>query len=243
MNIIILAAGERATEDSERIYPIWLGEVDGELVVERKVRALSKLQDPQFIFAFRAADIDAYYLRDIVGQMAGSPVVVSVKNETAGAACTALLCCDAVDMDDELIIASATDQLDVDYLPLVEEFKTRGADAGVLTFPSLHPRYSYVRAGADGWVTECAEKRPISRSANAGFYWFAKASDFFESLKQMIFKDAHVQGKFYICPALNEMILKQRKVLSIPLRPEQYHPLKSADQLNVYGLATEKEVQ
>lgn len=240
MNILILAAGERATEEGERVYPIWLGEVEGELVIERHIKALSSLGEPRFVFAFQEVDIDAYYLYDIVRQMAPLTVVVPVKRSTAGAACTALLCSDEVDMDDELIVASATDLIDVDYLQLVKEFRGRRADAGVLTFPSLHPRYSYVRVEAEGWVTECAEKRPISRSANAGFYWFAKAADFFDSLQRMIIKDAHVQGKFYICPALNEMILRQKKVLAIPLNAEQYHPLKSDDQLITYGMNADK---
>ena len=37
-------------------------------------------------------------------------------------------------------------------------------DAGVITFESVHPRWSYVRLDSENRVTETAEKRPISNS-------------------------------------------------------------------------------
>lgn len=132
-----------------------------------------------------------------------------------------------IQMDEELIVASATDQIDVDFGQVIDGFRRKNADAGVLTFPSLHPRYSYVRVDPDGWVVESSEKRPISRSASTGLYWFKKASNFFDAAKEMIIKDAHVQDRFYICPSLNELVLTHKKIAVLPLSAEQYHPIKS----------------
>ncbi|GJD64273.1 glycosyltransferase family 2 protein [Methylobacterium frigidaeris] len=227
MNILILAAGDYAAEQTERRFPIWMSEVDGVLVLERQIRALRKVGDARFIFAFRQADADAFFLADIVEQVAPGSKVITIRRETGGAACTALLAADAVDMDDELIVASATDQIDVDIADCIVRFRSRRADAGVLTFPSLHPRYSYVRIDAEGWVVESAEKRPISRAASAGLYWFARSQDFFDAASEMILKDAHVHGRFYICPALNELVLRHKRIDAIGIEQEQYHPLKS----------------
>ncbi len=233
MNILILAAGAPPI-DGAPPYPTWLAEVEGELILERQVRTLMALDPMLIVFVFRREDIASYYLVDIVGQLAPNATVVEVGRQTAGAACTALLASGSIDMDDELIIASATDQIDADYGAIVQSFREKRADAGVLTFPSLHPRYSYVRVDGGNVVLESSEKRPISRMASTGLYWFAQASSFFEAAKEMILKDAHVQGQFYICPALNEMILKQKKILAHMLSVDQYHPLKTDKQVGSF---------
>ena len=140
-----------------------------------------------------------------------------------------------------MIVANATDHIHVDLEEVVRGFRERGADAGILTFHSLHPSYSYVRIDPEGFVVESAEKRPISRNANAGFYWFARAADFFDAIQDMIVKDAHVQSRFYICPALNQMILKQKKIAALELAQDQYCPLKSQRQVNALEYADDRE--
>jgi bifunctional N-acetylglucosamine-1-phosphate-uridyltransferase/glucosamine-1-phosphate-acetyltransferase GlmU-like protein len=232
MNILILAAGKEPSESAASSYPLWLSEIDGELLIERQVQNLSALDKAHFVFMFRQADVQAYFLNDIVSQMVPDGVVLGINHETAGAACTALLAAGAIDMEDELLVVSASDHLDVDIGELVYRFRREGADAGLLTFKSLHPRYSFVRVERGGWVVETAEKRPISRLASAGAYWFRRADDFFDAVREMILKDDHVQGSFYICPALNQMILQHKKVLAVEISQQQYHPLKSDRQIS-----------
>jgi dTDP-glucose pyrophosphorylase len=239
VNVLVLAAGPPPA-DSKDAYPVWLGEVGDSLVLERQARQLAFSPKTHFVFAFRQQDIETYHLSDIVEQIAAGSSVVTIKRPTQGAACTALLTINEVELENELIIVSATDQIDVDYAAAVESFRARGADAGVMTFESLHPRYSYVRLGNDGWVIEVAEKRPISRTANAGFYWFKRAADFFECAQEMILKDVQVQERFFIAPTLNEMILKQKKIATFPLEANQYHPVKAASQVEAYEHALEK---
>jgi ADP-glucose pyrophosphorylase len=168
--------------------------------------------------------------------------VVALRRQTQGAPCTALLTIGEIDPDRELMVASATDHIEVDYGEVVESFRKRGADAGVMTFESLHPRYSYVRLGTDGWVVEAAEKRPISRIANAGFYWFRHAGTFFKALQEMILKDVQVQDRFFISPCLNELILEQKKIATYPLQSHQYHPVKAISQVEAYEHALERRV-
>jgi hypothetical protein len=235
MNILILAAGGDPTPpNGGAAYPIWLSEIDGRLLLEHQVRALQLEGGSKFIFAFRKTDIDAQHVDDIARQIAPDAAIVEVRRPTAGAACTALLAISHINLDDELIIVSATDHIDVDYDAVVAGFRTRGADAGILTFDSLHPRYSFVTTDGDGWVLEAAEKRPISRQANAGFYWYARARDFIESVQRMILKDANLGGVFYISPSLNEMVLLNKRIAATTIDPHLYHPLK--DQRQVLSL-------
>jgi len=237
MNVLILAAGEPVDPHAANPYPIWLSEMDDGLVLERQVRALSFDRRARFVFCFRRSDVERYHLKDIVTLMAPGCGVVEIRRETRGAACTAMLAVGQVDAEDELIVASATDHIEVDFGGAVAGFRKAGADAGVMTFESLHPRYSFVRTDAQGWVTEAAEKRPISRNASAGVYWFRRAGDFFAALQQMILKDAQVQDRFFLAPALNELILEQKKIATFPLAANQYHPLKAISQVEAYEQA------
>jgi hypothetical protein len=129
---------------------------------------------------------------------------------------------------------SANELVDIDMEELINSFRTRHLDAGTVTFPSIHPRYSYVRLGNDGFVKEAAEKNPISNHATAGLYWYARGKDFVAAVKDMIRKDAHVDDIFYICPAFNEMVLNQAKIGIQAIDPKKYHPLKTERQLQYF---------
>ena len=235
MNVLILAAGHLlGSADGVKVEPIWLSEIDGQLLIERQVRSLDFGGEARFIFAFRADEIAEHHVADIARQIAEKAEVVSINGVTAGAACTAMLALDYLSLDDELVVVSATDHIDVDYQRVVQAFRESKADAGIVTFEALHPRYSFVRTSNDGWVVEAAEKRPISRQANAGFYWYAKASRFKQSVERMILKDAHINGVFYISPSLNELVLDGGRVACWPIAADAYHPLKDQRQFSLF---------
>jgi len=234
MNILILAAGDTRNGDA-KAYPIWLEEVEGCLLLERQAQALRTKEDAHFIYAFRSEDIANFHVDEIVNQIVPNVSVVEMRRATSGAACTALLAVDLVDMEAELIVTSATDFSDVDYDSVLSGFRDAGADVGVLSFESLHPRYSYLRLKGGRWVEEAAEKRPISRHANAGFYWYARAADFFSSLQAMIAKDVQTDGVFYISPSLNELVLQGRRIMAWKLGPEEYRPLKDQQHVNSFN--------
>ncbi len=230
MNILILAAGETHPPSVSNPYPTWLSEIDGKILLEHQIRSLLSNHGDVLVLAFRHADIRNWHVDDIARQIFPRADILSIKGNTAGAACTALLTIGKIDLERELIVASATDHIDMDVSETLATFRAAGADAGVVTFDSLHPRYAFFKKDADGFVTEAAEKRPISRSASAGFYWYRKARDFFESIQSMVLKDAHVDGVFYISPALNELVLTGKRIASVNIPPDAYHPLKDQRQ-------------
>ena len=85
-------------------------------------------------------------------------------------------------------------------------------DGGMVTFDSTHPMYSFVKTGEDGFVTECAEKKPISRHATAGVYYFRRGKDFVKGAKKMIKKKITTNGQYFICPVYNELIAQGMKI-------------------------------
>ena len=227
MNILILAAGGVSTYE----YPMCLIEFDGLPLMQRTAGLCQPLSPARIIFAFREEEVLKYHLGSIVELLVPGAVVLHVQVETRGAACTALLASGMVDNDEELLILNGNELLDENFFAIVQGFKTRGLDVGAVTFTSVHPRYSYVRLDANGFVIEAQEKKPISRNAIAGFFWFQNGRDFVRATKNMIRKDAHVNDIFYICPVFNELVLEQKKIGIHPIDGKNFHPLKNTHQI------------
>jgi hypothetical protein len=230
MQVLILGAGEPIGEAGA--IPLWLAEQHGQLLIERLVRRCQPLG--QLVFAARRADIRRYHLDNVVARAAADAKIIAVAGQTQGAACTALLCVDHIEPDAPLVIVNGNEVLDANFQAIVDEFEARGLDAGVVTFPSIHPFYSYVRLDENDLVIEAAEKDPISNHAVVGFYWFRKGSDFLEAVMDMIRKDARVDNKFYVSLVLNELVLRDKKVGCKAVDASRYHPLKSARHLMRY---------
>ncbi len=240
MNFLILAAGAAPVDTHDGSYPLCLAELDGTPMIERIIAACHALPGARVIVALRDEDTRLYHLDHVVRLIDPDAVIVRVREATGGAACTALLAAPHVDGDDELVILNGNELIEVPFAPVIDDFRGRGLDAGVITFPSIHPRYSYVRLDDRERVIEAAEKRPISRMATAGFYWFARGADFVTAAKDMIRKNAAVNGLFYICPALNQLVLRQRAIGVHPIEARLYHPFKTERQLLQYAAAGEE---
>lgn len=230
MKILILAAGP-ADAAGDDVYPALLAEEQGMLLVERTIERCQAIADAQLIFAVRDEDIRRHHLDKVIQLIAkDAAVVVPVSGTTSGAACTALLAIEHIATNDELLILNGNEIVDVDFAAVTRTFRDVGWDGGVVTFPSVHPRYSYVRKDADGLVQQAAEKEPISRHATAGFYWYRHGADFVGAAQTMIRKGDTVGGLYYICPAFNQMVLRQARIGTFPIQAGQYRPVKSRRQ-------------
>lgn len=232
MNILILGAGVAPIESSDGGYPLLLAEIDGTPLIERVIDAVKMLHNGKIIVALRKSDMTRFHLGNVVNILHPDAHVISVNDGVKGAACTALLASPFLDTDSELLILNANQLVEVDLASVVQSFRNRQLDAGLITFTSVHPRYSYVRVDANGEVTEAAEKRPISKFASAGVYWFADGGRFMSAVKAMIRKDANLDGSFYVTPALNELILDQARIGVHSIENSKYRPIKSERQLH-----------
>ena len=232
MSMTILFLGAGAGPDSTE-PPVLIAEHGGGLLIERFVDACAGL-DARLVFAVSASDIRRFHIDDIIRLAAPGARVVPIAGQTLGAACTALFCIEEIEPEGELLLLNSNEILDADYAEPVRDFRARKLDAGIVIFPSLHPRYSYVRLDEDGFIEETAEKRPISRNAMAGFAWFRRGADFIAAARDMIAKDAHVDGRFYISLVFNELVLRQRRMRAYAIDAKQYRPLKSRRQIDLY---------
>ena len=138
--------------------------------------------------------------------------IVEVDQLTEGAACTVLLAKEHINNDAPLFMANSDQFVEWNSNEFMYKMNENNADGGIVTFKATHPKWSYAKVGEDGYVTEVAEKNPISNNATVGFYYWKNGSDFVKFAEQMIEKDVRVNNEFYVCPVFNEAIGDGRKI-------------------------------
>lgn len=237
MNILVpMAGGSEQFAEAGFSFPKNLVEIDGLPLVERVLGRLEPLVDDgaRLTCLVRESEDARFHTADVIRLLYPGATVVAVPELESGAACTALLAIGVLDRDEPLLIANGDQLVHEDLGPIVADFERRELDGGVVVFDAVHPRWSYVKTDADGFVIEAAEKRPISRLATAGTYWYRRAGDFLDAVMEMIRKDAHVDGRFFICPAFNEMVLRGARIGVHEIPRDHYRSLGTPQGVHLY---------
>ena len=233
INVLLPAMGD-STFFKDYFFPKLMLEVRGLTVLERVISNFASLENKHFIFVLSEKECNEFHI-DQSARIITEPDsdIIVLKNQTKGALCTCLIAADYINNDDPLIIANFDQIIDVNYNLVVNEFEEKKFAGGVITFPSIHPRWSYVRKEGEN-VIEVAEKRPLSKNAIAGFYYYSHGRDFICSAESAILKKNNCSGKYYISSSLNEMILKNKKIGTFEVDKEQYHSFYSPEKIREY---------
>lgn len=232
MNVILPIAGGNNTNGSDYIKS--LQEIERKTVIQHSLDALNDVEAEHFIVIIKREDVTRYHLDNIVKLLRPDAEIVVAEGETMGAACTCMLAVDKIDIDKPLLITGSDELRTVSTQNIIEDFQRRDLDGGVAIFDDIHPRWSYVKLDENDFVVEAAEKRPISRNAVAGLYYFKRSGDFFEAAQKMILKNANVGGKFYVCPTYNELILQGKQLGVYRMKKEQYYKLSHETGMEAY---------
>jgi dTDP-glucose pyrophosphorylase len=216
MKVLVLMSGpDDAFRQAGYSFPKNLIEICGVSLAQRVVEGLRSLgcKPEDVIFTIRREEDVRSHTGSVLELLVPGARIVHVNERNKGAACSALLTIEHVSPEEELVVTNGDIILqNIELASVIEGFKKHKADGGAIVFEDVHPRWSYLRLDDNGEVVEAAEKRPISKLATAGFYYYRQGGDFFRSVMKMIRKDMHIDGRFYICPAFNEMILDQKVI-------------------------------
>lgn len=233
INILIPSMG-KSLFFKDSYFPKPMIEIADKTMLENIVDNYSGIKEKHFIFLFDHKDCAQFHLDDSAKILTDSEAdIILLENQTAGALCTCLMAIEYVNNDEPLIIANCDQIISVDYNNVITKFESEGDSAGVITFDSVHSRWSYAKI-IEGKVIEVAEKRPLSKHAIAGFYYFRHGHDFVEAAKQVILKDNHLDGKYYISSSLNEIILKGENVGYYEITRKEYHSFYSPQKIQDY---------
>jgi NDP-sugar pyrophosphorylase family protein len=232
INVLLPAMGTSAFF-KDAYFPKPLTEIAGKTMVEMVIDNYNNLEPKNYIFVFSDDDCKKFHLDASVKILSPASQVIRLSNQTAGALCTCLMAIEYVNDDTPLIIANSDQIIDVDYKEVIKHFDDLNADAGVITFPNIHPRWSYAKKVGDE-VVEVAEKRPLSKNAIAGFYYFKKGNNFIQAAKNALMKQNNLDGKYYISASINELILMGKKVGYYDIKKEQYKSFYSPAKIKEY---------
>jgi NDP-sugar pyrophosphorylase family protein len=215
-------------------YPKPLIEVNGVPMIQLVIEKTAAISVPcEFIFIIKEEDAIKYHLDNTLRLLAPECDVIKLKKNTRGGLCSVLMAIDHIKPGDSLIILNGDQVIDEDFNKILNFWKENAADAGVVTFKSVHPRWSYARI-ENNLVMQTAEKNPITNHAIAGYYYFAEAAAFLACAFQTIKNDVQLEGNYYTSPVLNEYVLKNKKVLNYKIETAQYHSFYSPQMLNEF---------
>lgn len=212
MRILILMAGEdKYVAEHGKDYPKYLLEMGEKTLIQHVLESLSPLNG-DITFIVRKEDNEKFFLGNTLRILSPESNVISVSGETKGAVCTALFAIDDINNENELLVLNGIQLINYDLHEIIQNFRDRKLDGGILTFNSVHPKWSYVRLNEEQFVVQTSEKRPISNMATAGCYYYKSGVEFIDACFSVIRKDTNHNGSYYISSTYNEMILKQKKI-------------------------------
>jgi NDP-sugar pyrophosphorylase family protein len=242
INILIPMGGKSKFFNShEYVYPRSLIEIYGKTMIQRIIENYAGFDNKHFIFVTNQVDCETYHIDSILELLTDSNCdIVELSGPTKGAACSALMAIELINNETPLIIANGDQVIEAPLADIEKTFQSERLDAAIISFESIHPKWSYVRTDKFNRVIEAAEKKPLSKKAIAGFYYFRKGKDFVSAAMQSIAKDSHVNDIFYIAPVLNELILSGKQIGYHAIDATLYHSFYSPAKITEYENWLEK---
>jgi HAD superfamily hydrolase (TIGR01509 family) len=205
LNVLIPMAGAGSRfQSAGYTFPKPLIDVEGNTMIQVVVDNLNI--DATFIYVVQKEHREKYNLDTLLNLITPNCKIVEVDGLTEGAACTTLLAKEFIDNDEPLVMANSDQFLEWDSNEFMYKMIEQKVDGGILTFTATHPKWSFAKIDEYGYVTEVAEKNPISDIATVGVYYWAKGSDYVKYAEQMISKNIRTNNEFYVCPVFNEAI-------------------------------------
>jgi len=211
LNVLIPMAGAGSRfEKAGYTFPKPLIDVNGEPMI--KVVSENLNIDANFIYIVQKSHREKYNLDTLLNLITPNCKIVEVDGITEGAACTTLLAKEFIDNEQPLIMANSDQFIEWDSNEFMYKMNETDADGGIVTFTSTHPKWSFAKIDENGFVTEVAEKNPISDIATVGVYFWKHGSDYVKYAEEMINKNIRINNEFYVCPVFNQAIDDCKKI-------------------------------
>lgn len=215
MIIIFPMTGPLFFEGKEFHYPKPLIELHGKTLIEHAIDEFLDIPNVEFRFVLKQDDDDRFQLSSVIQQaVKGRPVkIITVPGKTSGALCSALMALPENDKnkEEEVIISNYDQKFNIQLKLLLGEFRKNQPDFGLVSFDSIHPKWSYVRLDSDNVVCEASEKKPISRHALCGLYYFKSKMTLVSAILNILKTASANQETFYVSEVINQLVLMGKR--------------------------------
>ena len=215
MIVIFPMTGPLFFEGSDFQFPKPLIELHDKTLIESAIDSFADIPEVEFRFVIKQDDDRRFQLSSVIHQaVKDRPVkIFNVPDKTSGALCSALMALpdEGGAVNQEVIISNYDQTFTVELSLLVSSFHNSDLDFGLVSFDSIHPKWSYVRIDTEGFVCEASEKNPISRRALCGLYYFKDKATLVAAILNVLRAASPSQETFYVSEVLNQLVLMGKK--------------------------------
>jgi len=208
--VIPMAGAGQSFKNAGYRFPKFLVDIAGKPMIQWVTENINA--EAKYIFILNKKEYEKYNMKHMLRLLVDNVEIVTLDKETHGAPQTVLAAEKLINNEKPLAIINADQYMDWNSNEFFYAMAADECDGGIVTFESTHPMYSFVKTGDDGFITECAEKKPISRDATAGVYYFRRGKDFVNGARAMIDKKITTNKQYFVCPIYNELIAKKMKI-------------------------------
>ena len=168
--------------------------------------------DANYIFIVQKEHNENFNINQMLKIQKPNSIIYELDEITEGAASTTLIAKESINNSSPLLICNSDQFIEWNPREVMYQFVNADVDGGILTFESTHPKWSYAKLGNNGFVSEVAEKNPISTNATVGVYYWKHGQDYVKYAEQMIEENIRVNNEFYVCPVYNQAIKDKKKI-------------------------------
>lgn len=216
LRIVIPMAGEgKSFKAAGYSFPKPLIDIDGKPMIQWVVDNINVAG--KFVFIVREEHVKLYNLHYLLNLIAPGCEIVTVDEPGGGAAVTVLKAKHFFSDNDPIAVVNSDQIIAWNSNEFFYSMAADSCDGGIVTFKSTHPQWSFVKVSDEGFVSEVAEKKPISDRATAGVYYFKRGVEFVKYAEQMISSNVRTLGEFFVCPVYNEYIRDGKKIRTFPV--------------------------
>lgn len=213
INIVVPMAG-RGSRFSNAGYnmPKPLLPVFGRPMIEVVIENLRPTSEHRFVFVCQKEHLQEFDLEPVLRKAGSDTVIVPIEYVTEGAACTVLLAEQYINNDQPLMIANCDQYISTPINTYLKGMEAGDFDGYVMTMTADDPKWSFIRLGSNGLVTEVVEKKVVSNEATVGIYNYRHGGDFVSAAHAMMAANDKTNNEFYVAPAYNYMIAAGKRV-------------------------------
>lgn len=210
----------RRFEEAGYKDPKPLIKVDGKPIIEHVVNLFPG--ENNFIFICNSTHLRETKMREILERIAPHGQIVEIEPHKKGPVYAVSQVEDLIQDEEEVIVNYCDFFTYWDYQDFLRHTRDRNADGAIPSYKGFHPHmlgstnYAFMR-DEEQWMLDIQEKKPFTNNrmeeyASNGTYYFKKGADLKKYFKELMDKNLHLDGEFYVSMVYKLLVRDHLKI-------------------------------